>query len=1167
MGTVLTRLRMAVLVVVIVAADGGAAPVKSPTTLPSFAEPAISPDGAEIAFVSGGDVWTVPAHGGEARLLVSHPSNESRPIYSPDGKSLAFVSTRTGNGDIYLLNFDGGEVKRLTFDDGREEFDGFSADGKWIYYSTTASDVGGSNHDIYRVSVEGGTPMPVIADRYANEFHAAPSPDGSSMAFCAGGIAAREWWRNGHSHGGESALWLMEPAKRDMKDAAAPKFRQLSPDGSRDLWPMWNPDGERMYYVSDRDGTQNIVTRHVDDGAETPGKPLTHFKGGRVAWPMICRDGRTIVFERNFGIWRVETESGSTLELPIKLRGATAGTAAEHHNYSTGITEIALSPDGKKVAFVIHGKVYAAGARDGGEGVAITRGSSGIESHVVWSRDSRKLVYVSDRDGPRHLFLYDFASGKEARLTRGPEDDTAPRFGPEDAWLAFQRASNELRLIDVNTRKERLLASGQGFERPPFDHATAPYAFSPKGDWIVFTAIGPRGFSNLWVVPTDAREKPKQVTFLANSYAHSVSWSPDGTYLLYGTGQRTEDYQLARVDLILRTPRFREDQFKDLFKEGPRPMLPRPTQPNPPDPSPPATGPTTAPATLPTTAPSLVSAAKKVFAGAATQPTATKIIFEGIRQRLSLLPVGVDVDFQTISPDGKTALLVGTSGGQQNLYTYSLDDYAGATAVARQLTSTAGFKSHVQFSPDGHEVYYLDNGRISVVPLDSRQPRSINVTAEMDVDFATERFTVFRQAWGHFNDSFADAKFNGVDWVAVKDQYAPRIAGARTPEELRRVLSFMVGELNASHVGIYQPTSATRATTGRLGLRFGREEYEQSGRLKVTEVFPLGPAAVAGVKVGEYVTAVDGQRVTAHANLDQLLEMKIGKRVTLRVGPTASRAGDFLCRDVPLLPVDSAAEKALMYKAWVESRRAYVERISGGRLGYVHIADMTEGALARLNTDLDSEVQQREGIVVDVRGNTGGFVNGFAIDYFARRNYLSMTRRGLFPVPGRVLLGQRALLAPTILVTNRSTYSDAEDFTEGYRALKLGKTVGEPTAGAVIFTSTLTLIDGTRMGLPTTMVYDVAGRPLEGHPRPVDIAVVRPAGESYGERDAQLDAAAAELLKQIDGGTQDKSVAVAPSPQTKSDVPGTQPTSAPATRPVAQPASAPPVEEPAGDSF
>src|SRR5437773_7671876 len=150
-------------------------------TQPYFTEPALSPDGAEIALVSGGDIWTVPAAGGDARLLVSHPANESRPLYSPDGRRLAFISARTGNGDIYVLTLDSGDLKRMTFDDSNDQLDGWSADGRWLYFTSSSRDISGMN-DIFRVSVDGGTPMQVSADRYASEYLSAPSPDGKALA-------------------------------------------------------------------------------------------------------------------------------------------------------------------------------------------------------------------------------------------------------------------------------------------------------------------------------------------------------------------------------------------------------------------------------------------------------------------------------------------------------------------------------------------------------------------------------------------------------------------------------------------------------------------------------------------------------------------------------------------------------------------------------------------------------------------------------------------------------------------------------------------------------------------------------------------------------------------------------------------------------------------------
>ena len=228
----------------------------TPDARPYYTEPAISPDRSEIAFVSGGDIWAVASAGGEARLLVSHPANESRPLYSPDGRQLAFISTRTGNGDIYILTFQTGELKRLTFDDGYDQLDGWSRDGRWVYFSSTSRDIAGMN-DLFRTSAAGGTPMQVSADRYVNEYWAAPSSDGATVAFTARGLVSSQWWRRGHSHIDESQIWLM-------RDGATPAYERLSEGGSKDMWPMWGADGRTIFYVSDRKGVQNIFSRAPD---------------------------------------------------------------------------------------------------------------------------------------------------------------------------------------------------------------------------------------------------------------------------------------------------------------------------------------------------------------------------------------------------------------------------------------------------------------------------------------------------------------------------------------------------------------------------------------------------------------------------------------------------------------------------------------------------------------------------------------------------------------------------------------------------------------------------------------------------------------------------------------------------------------------------------------
>lgn len=1077
-----SRVRIIVLMSVLSFVAFGQAPKEA---LPYFAEPSISPDRSEIAFVSGGDIWTVPAAGGEARLLVAHSANESRPLYSPDGKKLAFISNRTGNGDIYVLTLSSGDLKRLTFDDVNEQLDGWSRDGRWIYFTSSSKDISGMN-DIFRVSSEGGTPMQVTADRYTSEFFAAPSPDGKTLAFAARGNSAGQWWRKGHSHLDESELWLLSDGG---------KYEQLTERGAKQQWPMWSADGRTLFFMSDRSGAQNLWSKSIGGQA----KQLTKFTNGRVLWPTISYDGKTIVFERNFGIWKFDTATGQTAEVQITRKGAPSGPSIEHLALNNGFQDLALSPDGKKVAFVARGEIFAASSKDGGDAVRVTRTVAG-ESDVVWSPDSKRIAYVSERDGSPHLFLFDFTNNTETQLTNGAAADAVPRFSPDGKLIAFVRDGKELRVYETESKQERKLADAR-MERPPFVNNRA-FAWSPDSKWLAFSAVSNKSFRNVYAVAAAGGEA-RQVSSLASVSGSSISWGTDGTYLLFQTVMRTEEGQIARVDLIPRTPKFREDQFRDLFKEeSPRnPAIDRRAQPAQPTQQ-------------------QLAEAKPEEKKPANKPV--EIVFEGIRERLSLLPVGVDVNTLTISPDGKTLLMTASAEGQANLYTWSLDELDRERPVARQLTSTPGFKSDAQFSPDGKQVFYLEQGRISTIALDTRQPRPLAVTAEMDVDFNQEKLAVFQQAWTLQRDHFYDDKFHGADWNAVHAEYEPRIAGARTPDEMRRILSLMVGELNASHLGVSSPFGGGNQTApvGKLGLRFDRVEYETNGRLKVTEVIALSPAAIAGnIKAGDTLLAVDGARVNAQTNLDELLQYKTNRRVALTV---SSAADGSYPREVVVRPTTTGTEKGLLYRQWVEENRAYVAKVSNGRLGYVHMPDMSAQSLAQLYTDLDDENHAREGVVVDVRNNNGGFVNVYAIDVLARRGYLTMTQRGMPSAPARSYLGQRSLEAPTILVTNQHSLSDAEDFTEGYRSLKLGKVVGEPTSGWIIYTWNGQLLDGTGFRMPRVRVQDNSGQTMELHPRPVDVPVTRPIGESYTGRDSQLDIAVKELLKQLDGNKKDR---------------------------------------------
>jgi tricorn protease len=1018
---------------------------------PMLSNPSLSPDGKSIAFVSGDDIWIAPAGGGDAHILVAHPAAESRPLFSPDGKSLAFVSTRTGNGDIYVVDLASGTTRRVTFDDARDALDAWSADGKWLYFSSNAAEADTGSSDIWKVASSGGTPMRVTAEKMAYEYFAAPSPDGKQLAFVARGFGNGQWWRHGRSHMDESDITVMDDAHH---------YRTITPPGSKNLWPMWVGATNQLAFMSDRDGNENLW---ISDG--TSAKQLTNFRDGRVLWPSISSDGRSIVFERDFAIWKADVASGKAAQLPIALQGVASMPAVEHRRLTDRFSDLALSPDGRKIAFVARGEVFAASAKEAGDAMRITN-TAAQESRPVWSSDSRSLFYVSDRDGRPHLWRYDFATEKETQLTSGDSIDVGPDLSPDGRLLAFTRNHRELMVLEIATGQTRTVAQGY-FDRPPFVSSRAT-DFSPDSRWIAYLTRGNGGFANANVVPV-AGGTAKPVSFIANAFVDSVSWSRDGKFLLMTTGQRTENAQIARIDLVPQTPKLREEQFRELFK----------------------------------TEEKLKDEATKPKTPAA--PPNVEVDFTGIRNRARMLPIAYDVDEQTISRDGKWIAFIASVGDDQNVYVYSIDELATEPAVPKQLSATAGRKSALQFSSDSKEVWYLDEGKVLAATIEPAKTRPIAVAAEMDVDFAREKQEAFTQAWTWERDNFFDAKMHGADWNRIRETFAPRVAAARNPDEFRRLLTLMVGELNASHLGASAPLATVRTATGRVGVRFDPD-------FRVSEVVPLSPADVAKIRAGEYVLAVDGTPLTPATNFDSLLEYKIGKRTVLTVASSADGTGR---RDVVVRPISNRDEQPLIYRAWVNDNRDYVARISNNRLGYVHMYDMSFDSLQRLYLDLDLENRAHEGVVIDLRNNHGGFVNPYAIDVFARRGYMTMVGRDLPGAPARSLLGQRALERPTVLVINRHSLSDAEDFTEGYRSLKLGEVVGEPTAGWIIYTSNVPLIEGTSFRLPFTRILDTNGQDMEMHPRPVDKLVVRPIGESYAGKDSQLDAAVSELLKQV----------------------------------------------------
>ena len=1015
-------------------------------TLPAqnLAEPFLSPNRAEVFFTSGGDIWRASDKGGEASLVVSHSADESRPMPSPDGKLLAFQSNRSGNGDIYILALDTGEVRRLTYDSSPDVLNNWSRDGKWIYFHSSSHDISAMN-DLYRIPASGGTPERLMADAYTNEFFGAPSPDGQALVFCARGTADRQWWRHGHSHLDESELWI----KKGTEEPA-----QITPRGSKHLWPMWSADGKRIFYMSDEDGNENLYS--LEPGQKA--KQLTTYRDGRLLWPSISYSGKTIVFERNFKLYRLETETNKITELPITLHSAPASLAPERRQLTTGFSELAVAPDGKKVAFIARGEVFAAGTRDAGDATRVTS-TAGVEANLDWNSDSKILVYTSDRDGAMNIYAYDFVTKTESALTVGRATNSLPRWSPDGKQIAYVREGKEIRVIDFASRQDVKVADGR-FTLPPLDGGYLP-SWSPDSKWIAYINRGEKNFRNVFVVKATGGV-PQQVSFLPNTNSGSAEWAPDGEAIYFRTGQRTETSYIVRIELRIKSKPLREDKFDELFTAA--------------------------------------VAAQKDDTKEEKKPLT--IDADGIKRRASLLPLDLDVGQFAISSDGKMLVFSAQSGKQTQFYTVSLDPLQTGPMIPRQLTSTPGAKNSPQFSADSKDIYFLDQGKVAAIAVESRVARPFAITAELTADFNDDKRQLYSQAWGNLNTHFYDPKFHGTDWAAARERFERPAMASKTPEEFRRVVNLMIGELNASHLGFNLPATPSN-TGGRLGV-----DFSDATTFTVASILPLGPVAlVGGIQAGMRLTAINGETLTPATNIDRILEFTSGKKTLLT----------FAERSITIQPITGAAEKQLRYKSWVDANRTLVDKLSGGKLSYAHIPDMSEDSLNQFYLDLDEDAHKRKGVVIDVRNNNGGFVNVYAIDVLARKSYFSMKERGdETAIPSRTALGQRALDLPTILLTNQHSLSDAEDFTEGYRYLKLGKTVGEPTAGWIIFTWNLGLYDGSTLRLPRQAITDTRGQIMERNPRPVDIAVERPIGEASREgTDSQLSRAVTELLSQV----------------------------------------------------
>ena len=960
--------------------------------------PDISPDGKLVAFSYLGDIWTVEAIGGVARPVTMHEAHDYFPVFSPDGRQIAFSSNRHGSYDVFVVPAVGGKPKRLTFDSAADIVQGWSPDGKGVVFASARSNDYPGNMDIYTVPVDGGAEKKVGGFFEAKELYYSPS--GNKAAFVRG---PGSWSRRGYRGSSNDDLYLA--------NADGTGVKRLTNFDGQDLSPMWAPDGNKVYYVTENGAAPkcaNIVVQDLNglDPAGSP-RPLTSHTDDMVRRARISRNGEWIVYECGADLWVTGTKGGTPRKLAIEVHADDKSNTERSVTYTRDATEFALSPEERHAVLVVHGQLFLTKLPDGGKATRLTDHPA-ADLNPVWAPDGQKVLFASDRSGtidlyllesddPDHPALTKAHKFKTTRLTTSPEEETNPQFSPKGDLISFVRGG-QLWTMKADGSDQKVLIDGK---------KVIDYEWSPDGKWVAYSRMDGSFASEMYLAPVADPKKAVNVSRYA-TYNADITWGAGkvafisqrrGTYGVHVLSLQRPAAEGAKVDP-------NEIDFDDLHLRIERP------------------------------------ATVSVDGQAAISADGTQVAFNSSSN---------GTDLWVVSSDGKSLNRL-TSGNQQpHNIRWSKKGMGGIYFLNGQGELRSTRTSFGGFGPGG--------------PLG--EPSKVPFACKLSVKRDEEFVEMFAQCWRALNEQFYDKQFHGADWKAVRAKYAPLVAHCACREDLYSLVSLMLGELNASHLGISGKLPTADEQTADLGLLFD-EAYPGPG-LKIAEVLKRGPADKRGlnVKAGDVVTHIDRVELTPSVNVSRLLNNKAGEGVQLVVKPDPKGT------ETRKLEVVAAARDKmapLMYDRWVAKNAEQVTKLSGGKLGYIHIPGMDEAGLETFVRSLYSDNFDKEGIVLDVRFNGGGFTHDQVLNYLAGKEHTRFVQRD--GGEGGVMRNyDRKWSKPLTLLINNRSYSDAEIFPHAFRTVGLGKVVGQSTGGLVIGTGGTRLIDGSQFRLPRIGVY------------------------------------------------------------------------------------------------
>ncbi len=1102
----------------------------------------------KVVFAYLGDIWIADDTGKNVQRLTVNKARDVYPRFSPDGSSIAFSSDREGNMDVYVIPTAGGSAKRLTIHSADETVLDWTPDGKGVLFaSQRGEDFMGK---LYVAPLDGGLPKNAGPDMGVAGSY---SPDGTKLAI---NRKAQSYWRKYYRGAYQSDVTVM--------DLGSKTFKDLTTFDGMDSWPMWGNDGP-IYFVSDREGKgQTNIYRVSENGGEA--EQVTQFKSGDVRFPAIGSDGKTIVFEHDFTIWKLDLASKEAKQIPLDIVSETQESLTEFMNFDSTVDDFDAAPNGKRIVFSVHGEIFTA-PTDQGELRQITDGEA-RDHRVEYSPDGKWISYISDGNGREELnVVAEDGSGPAKKITDLDTLKQAYTWSPDSKLIAFTTSDGKLYTISAEGKDLKEIASSK------YGNLSRP-AWSPDGKLLAYSKPDVSRSTDVYLVPSEGGEEKKISFDSANE--SNPQFSADGTKVYFtrmdgdfnGTDRPNSQIFCVPLEKLTSDPL---DVAEDASAPGGNGEA--------------GLG----------QGPGGEGMGRRMGMGAGPRGVLVKtpkIDWAGLKRRTRQVTRAGSVSNFIVGNDGKTLIFSATEGaagggggrpgagasgggGGRSINTIQDDGkrltrivtntpapaVEGQAAPPRGGRGFGGGGANLKLSKDGRTLYYQEGDSVysasvsggggggagfggalaamagggqrrgsgggeSSAPTDAagspgaggRKRISFNVSVR--VDKPKQWAEMFDDAWRTMKYRFYDPKLHGTDWDAMKAKYQPLVAYVADRHELMNIINEMIGELNASHTGASAASGAAggrgraagegqNVATKHLGIDL--EADDSAGKYKVVHVYEDGPADKDWIKIepGNYLIAMDGKPLKAGDDFFALLGSRLNRKVELTINSKPNEEGAW---KVKYEPITMAAFSNLRYERWVKDRRALVDKLSGGRVGYIHIKAMDQPSLAKFKKEL-GEFRHKEGLVIDERFNGGGNIEQELLAILVQRPYQIWQPRGTEPTE-RPFSGY---FGPKVVVQNWRSASNAEMFPAGFRALGLGKVIGTPTMGAVIGTGSYSLIDGSTIRTPGVGVFlaDSGRTNMENHAVQPDVLVENSPEDNLAGKDRQIETAVAEVMKEL----------------------------------------------------